>query len=159
MSYRFKHSKKNSISMHCLVLYSMNELQSLRPFSRIIAAKNSEKSVSLTDRDIQIFQEGKKTKGKKTKIYVFSGFGNSISCCRVQPCCFCDLHTVDKLTRITPFAGFFEIFVLIISSFLRICWSMKTLASIDSFLGLTKRGKFGMEPVQWSFLTKWGFLT
>ena len=71
---------------------------------------------------------------------------------RVQPCCFRDLRTVDKLTRIPRFSSFFRIFALVVSSFLRICWSMKALASIDSFFGLLERGKFATELVRCSFL-------
>ena len=70
---------------------------------------------------------------------------------RVQPCCFRDLRTVDELTRIPRFASFFRISALVVSSFLRICWSMKALASIDSFFGLPGRGKFATEPVRRRF--------
>ena len=50
-------------------------------FFGIVAAKNDEKSVSLTDSDVQTFLEGEgnqNTKGK-TERYVISGFGNGIS--------------------------------------------------------------------------------
>ena len=44
-------------------------------------AANTEKSVLLTDGDVQTFLEGKKNQytKRKTKRYVFSGFKNSIS--------------------------------------------------------------------------------
>ena len=61
---------------------------------------------------------------------------------------------MDELTRIPRFASFFRIFALVVSSFLRICWSLKALASTDSFFGLPKRGKFAAEPVRRSFLIK-----
>ena len=73
---------------------------------------------------------------------------------RVQPCCFRDLRTVDELTRISRFASFFRISALVVSSFLRICWSMKALASIDRFFGLPERGKFATKLLRRSFLIK-----
>ena len=44
-------------------------------------AANTEKSVSLTNSDVQTFLEGKENQytKRKTEMYVFSGFGNSIS--------------------------------------------------------------------------------
>ena len=78
----------------------------------------------------------------------------NLLCKRVQLCCFRDLRTVDELSRIPRFASFFRIFALFVSSFLRICWSMKALASIDSFFGLLERGKFATELVRRSFLIK-----
>ena len=71
---------------------------------------------------------------------------------RVQPRCFRDLHTMDELTRIPRFASFFRIFALVVSSSLRICWSMKAHTSMNSFFGLPERGKFAAEPVRRSFL-------
>ena len=43
---------------------------------------NTEKSVSLTDNDVQTFLEGEENKMRKekTESHVFSGFGNGISC-------------------------------------------------------------------------------
>ena len=53
---------------------------SLWEFSEITAA-NTEKSVSLTDSDVKTFLEGKENQysKRKTKMYVLSGFNNSIS--------------------------------------------------------------------------------
>ena len=53
---------------------------SLWEFSEIKAA-NTEKSVSLTDSDVKTFLEGKENQysKRKTKMYVLSGFNNSIS--------------------------------------------------------------------------------
>ena len=48
-----------------------------------MTAKTLKKSVLLTDSDIQTFLEGEEnqyTKGKN-EIYIFSGFGNGVSCC------------------------------------------------------------------------------
>ena len=44
-------------------------------------AANTEKSVSLTNSDVQTFLEGKENQytKRKTEMYVVSGFGNSIS--------------------------------------------------------------------------------
>ena len=72
--------------------------------------------------------------------------------CRVQPCCLRDLRTVDELTATPCFASFFLIWALVISSLFRICWSIKALASIDSFWGLPERGTFDTEPVMRSLL-------
>ena len=46
-----------------------------------MAAKTLEKSVSLTDSDIQNYLEGKENQNteRKTESYVFSSFGNGIS--------------------------------------------------------------------------------
>ena len=49
-------------------------------FFGIVAAKNDEKSVSLTDSDVQPFLEGEGNQNTgKTERYVISGFGNGIS--------------------------------------------------------------------------------
>ena len=55
-----------------------------------------------------------------------------------------------RLTRIPRFASFFRIFALVVSSFLRICWNMKALASIDNFFGLPEQNlsKFARELVR-----------
>ena len=44
-------------------------------------AKKNEKSMSLTDSDVQTFLEGEKIQNtmRKTESYVLSGFGNGIS--------------------------------------------------------------------------------
>ena len=68
----------------------MNERRSLHQsqskvicwnFFRIMAAKTLEKSVSLTDSDVQTYLEGKENQNteRKTESYVFSSFGNGIS--------------------------------------------------------------------------------
>ena len=67
----------------------MNERQTLHDsqykllseLSRIMAAKTLKKSVSLTDNEVQTFQEGEKNQYTKrtTESCVFSGFGVSIS--------------------------------------------------------------------------------
>ena len=46
-----------------------------------MAAKTLEKSVSLTDSDIQTYLEGKENQNteRKTESYVFSSFGNGFS--------------------------------------------------------------------------------
>ena len=48
---------------------------------RIMAAKNTEKSVSLADSDVQTFVKGKENQNtkRKTESYVINGFGNGIS--------------------------------------------------------------------------------
>ena len=55
----------------------------LSEFSQFMAAETLINSLSLTDNDAQTFLEGEEnqcTKKKKTESYVFSGFGNCISC-------------------------------------------------------------------------------
>ena len=46
-----------------------------------MAAKNTEKSVSLADSDVQTFVKGKENQNtkRKTESYVINGFGNGIS--------------------------------------------------------------------------------
>ena len=55
-----------------------------------------------------------------------------------------------RLKRIPRYSSFFQIFALVVSSFLRICWTMKALASIDSFFGLPEQNwsKFARELVR-----------
>ena len=61
----------------------MNEWQSphccLSEFPQIMAAKKTEKSVSLTDSNIQTFLEWEENQNvkRKNESYVFSGFGNN----------------------------------------------------------------------------------
>ena len=53
----------------------------LSEFFRIMAAKTLEKSVSLTDSDVQTYLEGEENQNteRKNESYVFSGFGNGLS--------------------------------------------------------------------------------
>ena len=59
---------------------TLNPRSFIGMFFGIVAAKNDEKSVSLTDSDVQPFLEGEGNQNTgKTERYVISGFGNGIS--------------------------------------------------------------------------------
>ena len=71
-----------------------------------MAAKTLEKSVSLTDSDVQTYLEGKENQNtkRKTESYVFSSFGNGISTTEIFATgrlilhCFCNLLLLETLS-------------------------------------------------------------
>ena len=72
--------------------------------------------------------------------------------CRVHPCLARDLRTVEEFITIPRLASCFWIWMLVASSFIRICFSVKGFASAGSFVGLPDRGQFSVDPVFCSLL-------
>ena len=69
-------------SMQHVRLHAQPLLRNLRDPKGGLWLRNTEKSVSLTDNDVQTFLEGEENQNakRKTESHVFSGFGNGISC-------------------------------------------------------------------------------